>query len=72
MNAIRSIFAAFTNLAASVNALASVIDGAAAKLRMQLAAESDPPALRRGEVEGAEAETTLAANGKGRKAKATA
>jgi hypothetical protein len=55
-----------------VNALAGVIDGAAARLRMQLAAESDPPALTHGEVEGAEVETTPAANGKGRKAKATA
>ncbi|HEY7157036.1 MAG TPA: hypothetical protein VH575_23910 [Gemmataceae bacterium] len=43
MNAIRSVFAAFTNLAASVNALAGVIDVAAGRLRQHLALDGDMP-----------------------------
>ena len=31
MNAIRNVFAAFTNLGGSINALAGLIDGAAAR-----------------------------------------
>jgi hypothetical protein len=45
MNAIRSVFAAFTNLAASINALASVIDLATDRLRQQLALDSEPLVL---------------------------
>lgn len=48
MNAIRSVFAAFTNLAASVNALAGVIDAATGRLRQQLALDEAPPALTHG------------------------
>lgn len=50
MNAIRSVFAAFTNLAASLNALAGVIDSASGRLRQQLAGDEAPPALTHGEV----------------------
>ncbi len=45
MNAIRSVFAAFTNLAASVNALAGIIDAASGRLRQQLALDDMPAAL---------------------------
>jgi hypothetical protein len=37
MNAIRSVFNALSNLAASINAIAGVLDVAAGKLRQQLA-----------------------------------
>ncbi|HEY7157931.1 MAG TPA: hypothetical protein VH575_28495 [Gemmataceae bacterium] len=42
MNAIRNVFKALSNLAASVNALASVIDLATGRLRQQLALDGDP------------------------------
>ena len=45
MNAIRSVFSAFSNLAASVNALAGVIDVATGRLRQHLALDSDPLVL---------------------------
>ena len=46
MNAIRNVFNAFSNLAASVNALAGVIDLATGRLRQQLALDGDmPPVL---------------------------
>ena len=45
MNAIRNVFNAFSNLAASVNALAGVIDVATGRLRQQLALDSDPLVL---------------------------
>jgi hypothetical protein len=41
MNAIGNVFNAFSNLAASVNALASVIDLATGRLRQQLALDGD-------------------------------
>ena len=51
MNAIRNVFNAFTNLAASINALASVIDLATGRLRQQLALDYDPAVLpHNGEV----------------------
>ncbi len=55
MNALRSVFAALANLAASVNSLAVVIDAATGRLRQQLA-EGDAPAPlpHNAEVEGAE------------------
>jgi len=43
MRSIANVFTAFTNLAASVNSLAGVIDAASARLRLQLAGESEPP-----------------------------
>jgi hypothetical protein len=43
MNAIRNVFNAFSNLAASVNALASVIDLATGRLRQQLALDDNMP-----------------------------
>jgi hypothetical protein len=45
MSAIRNVFNAFSNLAASVNALASVIDVATGRLRQQLALDYDPAVL---------------------------
>jgi hypothetical protein len=67
MNAIRSVFTALSNLAASVNALPSVIDLATGRLRQQLAQDYDPPILpHNGEVIDTD-DTTPA---KGRKAKA--
>jgi hypothetical protein len=41
MNAIRSVFTALSNLAASINALASVLDVAAGRIRQQLALDGD-------------------------------
>ncbi|HTU21627.1 MAG TPA: hypothetical protein VMG10_26560 [Gemmataceae bacterium] len=43
MRSIANVLNAFTNLAASVNSLAGVIDAATARLRLQLAGESEPP-----------------------------
>jgi len=45
VNAIRNVFNAFSNLAASLTALASVIDLATGRLRQQLALDSDPLVL---------------------------
>ena len=45
MNAIRNVCNAFSNLAASVNALAGVIDVATGRLRQQLALDGDPLVL---------------------------
>jgi hypothetical protein len=45
MNAIRSVFAALGNLAASINGLASVLDVATGRLRQQLALDFDPSVL---------------------------
>lgn len=67
MNAIRSVFAAFSNLAASVNALASVI--ATGRLRQQLALDDAMPVI---EHQPAEEPDSATANGKGRKSKASA
>jgi hypothetical protein len=50
MNAIRNVFTAFANLAASVNALASDIDGATRRLGHRLALDEALPALTHGEV----------------------
>jgi hypothetical protein len=67
MNAIRSVFAALGNLAASINGLASVIDVATGRLRQQLALDYDPHVLpHNGEVINSD-DTPPA---KGRKAKA--
>lgn len=71
MNAIRNVFNAFTNLAASVNALAGVVDAASARLRQQLALEETPPLLPRGEVLEHDAESASSAKRNGR-AKASA
>lgn len=49
MNAIRNLFAAFTNLAASLNSLASVIDVTTGRLRQQLAID-EAHALPSGEI----------------------
>ena len=49
MNAIKNVFAALANVAASLNALASVVDCATGKLRQQLALD-EPAALTHGEV----------------------
>jgi hypothetical protein len=69
MNAIRSVFNASSNLAASVNALASVIDVATGRLRQQLALDSDTkPSI---EHPSAEEPDSATANGKGRKGKAS-
>ncbi len=45
MNMLRNVFSAFANLAASVNALAGVIDAAAGRLRQNLALDDTPLAL---------------------------
>ena len=51
MNAIRSVFAALGNLAASINGMASVLDVATGRLRQQLALDYDPAVLpHNGEV----------------------
>jgi hypothetical protein len=50
MRSIGNLFTAFTNLAASVNALASVVDVATGRLRQQLAVDEAAPALPHGEV----------------------
>jgi hypothetical protein len=69
MNAIPNVFNAFANLAASINALASVIDVAAGRLRQQLAVDGDAmPVI---EQQSAEEPDSATANGKGRKSKAS-
>lgn len=45
MNAIRNVFSAFANLAASINGLAAVVDAVSAKVRVAVALEEMPPAL---------------------------
>jgi hypothetical protein len=71
MNAIRSVFAAFTNLAASVNALSGVIDGAAGRLRQQLALdEVSAPAVIEHQPPASDADEPPST--KGRKARTTA
>jgi hypothetical protein len=51
MNAIRSVFTALSNLAQSINGLASVLDVAAGRMRQQLALDYDPAVLpHNGEV----------------------
>lgn len=40
MNAIRSVFTAFSNLAASINALAGVVDAVSAKVRQTVALDA--------------------------------
>ena len=69
MNAIRNVFTALSNLAASINALAGVLDGASNWFRQQLNYEPSPPALPHGEVIDAAPE----GNGtvKGKRGKAT-
>ena len=71
MNAIRNVFNAFSNLAASVNTLASVIDLATGRLRQQLALDGDmPPVLDHQLAE--EPDVTATANGTKRKARTNA
>ena len=66
MNAIRNVFNAFTNLAASINGLASVLDVATGRLRQQLALDGEPaPILEHQPLDDAEATPPA----KGRKAK---
>lgn len=67
MNAIRQLFAAFANLAASVNALAGIIDHTSGRIRQQL--DHEPAALANGEVidNAADADSTPAAKRNGRK-----
>jgi hypothetical protein len=69
MNAIRNVFTALSNLAASINALAGVLDGASHRLRQQLDYEPALPALPHGKVIDAAPE----GNGmmKGKRGKAT-
>jgi hypothetical protein len=50
MRSIGKLFTAFATVADSLLALASVIDTATARLRMQLALDTDPPGLPHGEV----------------------
>jgi hypothetical protein len=46
LNAIRNLLAALSNLAAAFNNLAGVVDGAALRLRQQLAeGDAPPPAI---------------------------
>jgi len=45
MNSIRSLWNALGNLAASINALAGVVDVAAGRLRQQLALDGEPSAV---------------------------
>jgi hypothetical protein len=67
MQSIRNLFSAFANVAASLNALAGVIDAATGRLRQQLAAEGIDPAHVIDNQPASEE-----ANGTGRKRKATA
>ena len=69
MNEIRNVFNAFSNLAASVNALAGVIDLATGRLRQQLALDGEtPPVLDHQPAEAPDA----TANGTKRKARTNA
>jgi hypothetical protein len=54
VNAIRSVFLAFANLAASVNALAQVIDAATGRLRQQLAFEEPRQVIEHNTTPGAQ------------------
>jgi hypothetical protein len=54
MRSIGNLFTAFANLAASVKALAGVIDVATGRLRQQLALDDAVPALRHSDVLDAE------------------
>jgi hypothetical protein len=72
MNAIRSVFAAFTNLAASINALASVIDATTGRLRHTLTLEDaghviehSPATVSPGTVDADSTPTTKRGKGKG-------
>lgn len=66
MNAIRNVFNAFSNLAASVNALASVIDVATGRLRQQLALDGDPLILPHDGDTAAETTSSNGSNKRGR------
>ena len=70
MNAIRSVFIALANLAASINGLAGVIDVASGRLRQQLALDGEPAPILEYQpaLDGEHVGTNGA--GKGRKAKA--
>jgi hypothetical protein len=63
VNAIRNVFNAFSNLAASVNALAGVIDLATGRLRQQLALDGDPLVLPHDDSMGHTEETIAGSNG---------
>lgn len=45
MNAIKNLWSAFSNLAASINALAAVVDAGAGRLRQQLALDVEESQL---------------------------
>lgn len=78
MNAIRNVFAAFANLAASLNALAGVIDQATGRLKQQLAFEpAEVPIVLEhqaspAQIAGADGEQPGQASGNGRNRKAPA
>ncbi|HTU18983.1 MAG TPA: hypothetical protein VMG10_13060 [Gemmataceae bacterium] len=83
MRSITRLFGVFGTLADSLLSLSGVIDAATAKLRLQLASETEPAALPLGEViDGTTAEREYAveaesspspsASTKGRKTKASA
>jgi hypothetical protein len=68
MKAVGNVFTALSNLAASINALAGVLDGASNRLRHQLDHEPSLPALPHGEVIDAAPEGNGAVKGKRGKA----
>jgi hypothetical protein len=68
MNAIRNVFTVLSNLAASINTLAGVLDGASNRLQQQLDYEPSLPALPHGEVIDATPEGNGAVKGKRGKA----
>lgn len=75
MRSIGKLFTAFGTLADSLLSLASVVDVATAKLRIQLASETEPTALPHANevIDNAEAEPSPSASTKrGGKAKASA
>jgi hypothetical protein len=73
MRSITRLFGAFGTLADSLLALASVVNTAKDKLRLQLAVEHETPALPpAGEVIDAEADTPTSNGTRKRKAKANA
>jgi hypothetical protein len=69
MNAIRSVFSVLSNLAASLNNFAGVIDVAAGRLRQSQALDDAAPALPHGEVIDAD-ESALSTKRSGRTSKA--
>jgi hypothetical protein len=70
MRSITRLFSAFGTLADSILSLASLIDTASAKLRLQLANETEPPALMHGDVIDAEEPAPAKRNTRASKASA--